>query len=255
MQQRKYRFEIKYRLSPEQAAEMRAWIGHAGHLAADANGEGGSAAYNVHSLYLDTADWGIYRETRAGLQQRYKLRARCYEWTAKARVFLEVKHRANEFMWKTRAEVSKGDAIRILNDEVPVETPTSFALENFRGLTDRRRAYPRVWVTYRRHAYVGGIRDLVRVTFDTRIKAAPPTFAMEEPPRWYALPEVAGLEILELKYTGSYPSWVADMVRRFDLERKAMSKFRHAVDLVTAPEGPVMADLARADRAHVAVLS
>ncbi len=241
MHQRKYRFEIKYRISPEQAEEMRAWIQRTGHLNADEHGEGGSAAYNVHSLYLDNEDWGIYRETRAGLQQRYKLRARCYEWTPNAKVFLEVKHRANEFMWKTRCEVTKPEAVRILNGEVPLQTPSSFALENFRGLMDRRRAFPRVWVTYRRHAYVGGARDLVRVTFDTRIRAALPTLDMNEPAEWYALPEVQGLEILELKYSGSYPGWVADMVRRFDLERRAMSKFRHAIELITDPEGPVIA--------------
>lgn len=219
---------------------MRAWIRASGHLTADEHGEGGSAAYNVHSLYLDNADWGIYRETRAGLQQRYKLRARCYDFTPNARIFLEVKHRTNEFMWKTRAEVGKLDAVRILNGDVPLHSPSTPALENFRGLMDRRRAFPRLWITYRRHAYVGGTRDLVRVTFDTRIMAAPPGAGLDEPPHWYPLPEVRGIEVLELKYTGSYPSWVADMVRRFDLERRAMSKFRHGVDLLIDPEGPIM---------------
>ena len=117
MEPRHYSFEIKYRVSPEKAEEMRAWIRHVGHLKADEHGEGGSAAYNVHSLYLDSRQCGIYDETRAGQQQRYKLRARCYEFTPNAPVFLEVKHRANEFMWKTRAEVSKADACRILAGE------------------------------------------------------------------------------------------------------------------------------------------
>ena len=211
-------------------------------MKADANGEGGSAAYNVHSLYLDNAEWAIYRETRAGLQQRFKLRARCYEWSVSARVFLEVKHRASEYMWKTRCEVTKPDAVRILNNDLPRETVSSPELENFRGLMDRRHAYPRCWVTYRRHAYVGGVRDLVRVTFDTRIAAAPPTFDMSEPPRWFEVPESAGLEILELKYSGSYPAWVGEMVRRFDLERKAFSKFRYGIDLITDAEGPVARD-------------
>jgi SPX domain protein involved in polyphosphate accumulation len=93
---RKYRFEIKYRVGPEHAQTVRDWIHRSGHLTADANGEGGSAAYNVHSLYLDNAEWAIYKETRAGLQQRHKLRARCYEWSSRARVFLEAKHRASE---------------------------------------------------------------------------------------------------------------------------------------------------------------
>ena len=247
MQRRNYRFEIKYRLSPDEAERMRSWIRSTGYLKADEHGEGGSAAYNVHSLYLDTEDWGIYRETRAGLQQRYKLRARCYDFTPNARIFLEVKHRANEFMWKTRAEVAKPEAIRVLNGEVPLCTPSTPALENFRGLMDRRRGFPRLWITYRRHAYMGGARDLVRVTFDTRIQAAPPTSNLDEPAKWYPLPEVHGVEVLELKYTGSYPRWVAEMVRQFDLERRAMSKFRHGVDLLLDAEGPIMRQQALAD--------
>ena len=241
-QQRKYRFEIKYRIAEERADEIRAWIHRVGHLQADEYGEGGSAAYNVHSLYLDTPGWGIYKETRAGLQHRYKLRARCYDWTPNAKVFLEVKHRAEEYMWKTRALVTKPDAVRILNNEVPREAKDSPELENFRGLMDKRGAYPRVWVTYRRHAYLGGVRDLVRVTFDTRIRAALPTLDMNEPEKWYVIPESAGLEILELKYSGSYPAWVAELVRRFDLERKAFSKFRYGIDLLNDPDGPVARD-------------
>ncbi|MSQ01653.1 MAG: polyphosphate polymerase domain-containing protein [Myxococcales bacterium] len=242
--QRKYRFEIKYRLDVDRAAALRRWVQGTDHLAPDAFGEGGSAAYNVHSLYLDSADWVVYRETRAGLQQRYKVRARCYNWTSPRKVFLEVKHRANESMWKTRAEVGLADAVRVVNGEPPsASTPSTEALENFRGLVDRRHLYPRCWVSYRRHAYVGGVRDLVRVTFDSRIVAAPATVDLCEPPRWYPVPESAGIEILELKYSGSYPSWVAEMVRRFDLERKAFSKFRYGIDLITDPEGAVVREL------------
>lgn len=240
--QRRYRFEIKYRVAADRAEAVRRWIVQTGHLVPDAFGEGGSAAYNVHSLYLDSRSGGIYRETRAGLQQRYKVRARCYDFLPNRKVFLEVKHRANEYMWKTRAEVGLADAVRVINGEPPQKARSTEALENFRALVDRRNLVPAAWVTYRRHAYVGGVRDLVRVTFDTRVHAAPPTGDLSEPPRWYPLSEVEGIEIIELKYTGSYPAWTAEMVRRFDLERRSFSKFRYGIDLVTDPEGPVVRD-------------
>ena len=54
---------------------MREWLLR--WMTPDSFGEGGSAAYNVHSLYLDGPDWSIYRETAAGAFSRYKLRARC----------------------------------------------------------------------------------------------------------------------------------------------------------------------------------
>ena len=73
--------------------------------------------------------------------------------------------------------------------------------------------------------------------FDDRIHAAPPTDDLSEPPQWYPLPEVKGLVVLELKYTGSYPGWVADLVRRFNLQRNSMSKYKQGVDVLREMPG------------------
>jgi hypothetical protein len=223
------RYEVKYRIPPEQAEEVRNWI--ARYMDPDANGEGGSARYPVHSLYLDSADWRIYRETINGNFSRFKLRARTYQFTPAAPVFLEVKSRDGEAMRKSRAEVDRPEAIRLLEGAAP-RNRNSQALDNFRNWMDRYRAYPRAWVTYDRYAYVGGERGLVRITFDSQIACAPPTVGMVEPPRWYPIQEIAHLVVLEVKYTGSYPVWVADTVRRFDLERKNMSKYKYSVALL-----------------------
>lgn len=224
------RYEIKYRISPAQAEEIRRWLPR--HMEADAFGEGGSSMYDVHSLYLDGADWSIYRDTRNGAFARFKLRARCYNFLPDSPVFMEVKARQGEAMTKTRAKVSRPDAVHILRGGIPRPEIENPALENFRKEMDRRRAYPRAWVTYRRSAWVGGERGLVRITFDDHIKCGVPTEDMSEPPRWWPLPEVKGLVVLEVKYNGSYPQWVAEMIRKYDLERKSMSKYRHAVDVL-----------------------
>jgi hypothetical protein len=224
------RYEIKYRITPDRAEAVREWI--ARYMDPDANGEGGSSRYPVHSLYLDDKDWRIFRETRNGNFSRFKLRARTYAFNATAPVFLEVKSRDGEAMQKSRAEVTRDEALRVLEGGVPTGKWDKASL-NFRNHMDRYEAYPRVWVTYLRSAWVGGERGLVRVTFDTEIKCALPTPGMVEPATWYPLPDVRNLVILEMKYNGSYPKWMAETVRRFDLERRSMSKYRHAVEVVT----------------------
>lgn len=221
------RYEVKYRISLERAEEVRHWI--ARYMEPDAFGEGGSARYDVHSMYLDSADWRIYRETRNGNFSRFKLRARKYTFDGHPNVFLEVKSRDGEAMRKTRAEVSHDDACRVLYGGV-ARNATGTGLDNFRNHMDRYRAYPRAWVTYKRFAYVGGDRGLVRITFDSDIACAPPTPDLTAPPVWYPLEIVKGIVVLELKYSGSYPAWAADTVRRFDLERRSMSKYRYAVE-------------------------
>ena len=223
------RYEIKYRITPDKAEHVREWI--ARYMEPDAHGEGGSARYPVHSLYLDDPDWRIYRETRNGNFSRFKLRARTYAFSPTAPVFLEVKSRNGEAMRKSRGEVDRAEAVRILDGGTPRNVGGS-AIENFRTHMDRYRAIPRVWVTYERSAYVGGDRGLVRITFDSSIACAPPTKGLAEPEKWYPIDEVKGIVVLELKYNGSYPAWVADTVRRFDLERRSMSKYRHAVEVL-----------------------
>lgn len=223
------RYEIKYRITPDKAEQVREWI--ARYMEPDAHGEGGSARYPVHSLYLDDPDWRIYRETRNGNFSRFKLRARTYAFAPAAPVFLEVKSRSGEAMQKSRGEVDRAEAVRILDGGTP-RNKGGTAIENFRTHMDRYRAIPRAWVSYERFAYVGGERGLVRITFDSSIVCAPPTLGLSEPERWYPIDEVKGIVILELKYNGSYPAWVADTVRRFDLERRSMSKYRHAVEVL-----------------------
>lgn len=240
------RYEVKYRIAPEKAEAVREYISR--YMEPDANGEGGSAKYHVHSLYLDSADWRIYRETRNGNFSRFKLRARTYAFTPAAPVFLEVKSRDGEAMQKSRAQVDRAEAVRILEGGVPSNQAKGHALENFRTHMDRYKAYPRAWVTYERFAYVGGDRGLVRITFDSAIACAPPTTGMTGPERWYPIDEVKGIVILELKYNGSYPAWAADTVRRFDLERRSMSKYRHAVEVLRGMEQDQGARLTRVAR-------
>jgi hypothetical protein len=225
------RYEIKYRILPERADEVRRAI--ARNMEPDAFGEGGSARYDVHSLYLDSPDWRIFRETRNGNFARFKLRARVYDFAGVSPVFLEVKARQGEAMTKTRAVVSREDGVAVLDGRLPGCAPSA-ALDNFRDHMDRYRAVPRVWVTYDRSAWVGGDRGLVRVTFDSKVRCGTPTVGLEPPEQWYDLPLVEGLVVLEIKYSGSYPRWVAELVRTHDLERKSMSKYRHAVEVLTA---------------------
>lgn len=216
------------------------WVSQ--RMRSDDFGEGGKASYSVHSLYLDDARWSIYDDTRLGAFDRFKLRARTYGFSPGDNVFLEVKRREGELMWKTRAEVPRAEAARVISGDAPQNLPWTPALEAFRAEVDRRQAVPRVWVSYRREAWVGEDRgNLVRITFDSNVRCAPPTSALTEPAAWYPLPDVAGIVILELKYSGSYPGWIADMVRQFELERKSMSKYRHSVDVLLSNGFAMMA--------------
>lgn len=225
------RYEIKYRLSPRHAEDVVRHISR--YMKADEYGEGGSACYPVHSLYLDSPDYSCYWDTAKKAVSRYKIRARCYNFAEERTFFLEIKARNGEAMTKSRGMASLPETRDILHGLLPHRSRPDPGLDAFIQKRDARRARPVAWITYQRAAYVGGERSLVRVTFDTQIRVAPPTDDLSEPPRWYDLPEVAGLSVLEIKYTGSYPAWVAEAVRRCDLTRMSMSKYRQGIEHMT----------------------
>ncbi len=222
------RFEIKYRIPPGLAEEISRHLGR--YMSADENGEGGSASYPVHSLYLDSPNFRLFRDTEEGAFSRFKLRARCYNFQPVRSFFLEVKARRGEAMTKSRAGATIDETRDLLAGGGTDRTDD--AMRNFLTSRDNLRARPAVWITYDRAAYVGGERSLVRITFDSAIRVGLPTADLAEPERWYGLPEVKGLVVLEIKYTGSYPAWVAETVRRFNLTRSSMSKYRQGVDVL-----------------------
>ncbi len=222
------RFEIKYRIRPHEADAIARHIVR--YMQADEYGEGGSARYPVHSLYLDSPGLRLYRAKAEGAFSRFKLRARCYNFQPARSFFLEVKARKGEAMTKSRGLATLEETRTLLSGAGADRYDP--ALANFCRERDNLRARPAAWITYDRAAYVGGERSLVRVTFDSDIKVGLPTDDLSEPKQWYGLPEVKGLVVLEIKYTGSYPAWVAQTIRRFDLFRSSMSKYRQGIDVL-----------------------
>lgn len=224
------RFEIKYRILPQLADEIAHHLVR--YMQADEYGEGGSARYPVHSLYLDSPGYRLYRDTAEGAYSRFKLRARCYNFAPVRTFFLEVKARSGEAMTKTRAVANIEETREVLAGSGSDRLDPAWL--NFSKERDNLRARPAAWITYDRAAYVGGERGLVRITFDSAIRVALPTRDLSEPARWYGLPEVDGLVVLEIKYSGSYPAWVAETVRRFGLHRNSMSKYKQGIDVLAA---------------------
>lgn len=228
------RYEIKYRLTPQVADDVLQHISR--YMTADEHGEGGSADYPVHSLYLDSPDFSTYWDTKKKAYSRFKIRARCYNFEPERSFFLEIKSRSGEAMTKTRALATVTETRDVLGGLLPARPLEKYDsnMHAFLKVRDARRAQSTCWVTYQRTAYVGGERGLVRITFDNHIRAGLPTADLSEPERWYDLPEVRGLSVLEVKYTGSYPAWVAEVVRRCNLNRSSMSKYRQGIEALTA---------------------
>ena len=88
------RFEFKYIVSEPCAAAVRDFV--RSYLEPDpyADPEQGNS-YQLSSLYLDTPDLSLYRQTVTGQKNRFKLRIRFYDDNPGSPTLLELKRRVN----------------------------------------------------------------------------------------------------------------------------------------------------------------
>jgi SPX domain protein involved in polyphosphate accumulation len=243
------RHEFKYVLDPWRAEEIRQTVGlfvRPDPFAATHPGY----AYPICSLYLDTEDMRLYRQSVAGEKTRFKLRLRTYSDDPDDLVLLEIKRRLDRVVQKRRVALTRRQ-IRLFAErgtngwtrEIP--EPVLRELELFADHTRLASARPLLKVRYLREAYESP-DEPVRFTFDTHVEH---TLSLDwnllhDDPRWEPTPlplrnvveqgpagaPRGNLVVFEIKFTDVFPSWVQDLVRRFDLEPRSVPKYALSMD-------------------------
>ena len=234
------RFEYKYLITEAQAEMVRAFAEC--HLRPDSHADRShDNQYPVHSLYLDSADLGLYQSSVAGQKNRFKLRVRFYDDRADTPAFLEIKARKNDVIQKQRSAVSKDCVERILGsfcvmaDDVGDGSPLSRkAMERFCELSAELLARPRTIVSYMREAYVDPDGGPTRVTFDRRLRCLATRSAVlsVDEPGWLDLPN--DWVVLEIKFTDTFPNWAREMVEAVGLTRTSAAKYVRAIDTLSS---------------------
>lgn len=225
------RFEHKYLVTEDTALRMREFIQT--HLDLDEFGVGQpNFSYPVHSLYLDSDDLRLARETINGNKNRYKLRIRFYNNNPDTPVFFEIKRRMNNCILKKRGGV-RHDAVQwLLAGHLPEfahlvskDPRQLLALQEFCMRTQELNARPMVHIAYLREAYVHPDNNSVRVTLDRCVRADyEPTARLSTVMKKPVLP-FGNEVILELKFTNHYPNWFRDLVHVFGCMQCGAAKY------------------------------
>ncbi|MFT7507212.1 MAG: hypothetical protein ACI92I_000355 [Acidimicrobiales bacterium] len=230
------RFEFKYFLNPIEAKKVEAFLLTHARLTPDENSKNG--AYFVNSLYFDTPFMGDYMEKDGSILVRKKVRARMYDdcWHDNLKgVWLEVKHKRNMNIKKTRARIS-GDTWKsfITHNDPHTLLTTAKAdsqenkddIQNFAHTHIRQSYSPSTVVRYKRKAYLANFTSLVRITFDYDIEAC--RFENASHPH-NLVPVSHQAVIMEVKFNDKLPWWFTHMLAQFDLRRTDFSKYRNSV--------------------------
>jgi hypothetical protein len=194
-----------------------------------------SGVYPIVSLYLDSNDFQLCRESLTGQKNRFKLRIRSYTDDPNYPRFFEIKRRMNNIIIKSRCRVLDKDVSKLLTGlSLPLQEhhfATDYeALRQFQLYVNNIRARPVVLIRYMRQAYEDDSENRVRITFDRKlaynVTSKPKVRLNSQGWRRHSL---LGSVILEIKFTDRYPAWLRQMVECFNLRQQSMSKYATSV--------------------------
>lgn len=239
------RFELKFKINESKAALLQQYL--RGRLRKDPHDSGDSSlGYPVCSVYLDSHNAQLYRQTLTGEKNRFKLRIRIYDNQPDRPAFLEVKRRENQVIRKFRSPVRRDVAKAILEGapvsavsraaDVARSVQDQIAAREFCRLRDSLRATGTTFVRYQRDAYVAVGGQPWRATFDRRLSARAYEPGMDVAIPADCLPTTDyDRVIFELKFTDRFPVWMQELAEVFDLQAISFPKYIQCADSLGGP--------------------
>jgi len=195
------RVEKKYRLTPPQKEALLSLIGP--HLTPDAHGRS-----TICSLYLDTPDHLIIRNSIDARVYKEKLRLRSYGTpTPDETVFLEIKKKYKGVVYKRRESLPLETAMGYIAGS-PMPRDTQIMREIDYAMHFYRQPQPAMLIAYEREAYFDRELPSLRITFDTGVRYRTEDLHLDHGHHGtQLLPDDAIL--MEIKTDGAMPMWLA----------------------------------------------
>lgn len=246
---RSSRYELKYLVEDPRAIAIADFV--TSYLRPSPNNVYGSIrGHPVISLYLDSPDYFLYRQSYTGHKNRMKLRIRFYddEWAKPA--VLEVKRRVAEVVCKDRAAMSREGVRQILTNgwpEHPYRADSAHLVhgrrrqdinDDFWRYANTIQARGAIFISYYREVYESAEDEELRVTIDRYIHGSryDGSGRMVMPKRgWrpflppYMAPFPRDGAILELKFNNQAPRWMFELVKIFNLKQISVCKYTACV--------------------------
>ena len=220
------RFEKKFIITREQYERLMPSI--LNYMDADAYCIDGKS-YNLVNLYFDDDDDSIIRESVRKPKYKEKLRIRSYDvpQSENSTVFIEIKRKFNGVVTKRRAALSYKEVLHYLQTGEHPQTDSYIynqVLDEIDTYLAQHPCYPKVFISYDRHAYFMKDGSDTRLTFDENVLTRRDDLDLllgnyGEP----LLPP--DKLIMEIKFTGAAPVWFSRLASGEGLFRTPFSKY------------------------------
>ena len=214
------RYELKYLLSAEQTAYLKKRL--EGHMQVDAFG-----LTSIASLYYDTPDYRLIRNSLEKPEYKEKLRLRSYGLaTDDSPVYLELKRKAFGVVYKRRVQSTVPQVEQFFeeNSDICAGGQINKEIKTFRDYYGE--LMPTCLIIYDRTAYFEPDGDL-RLTIDSNPRYRMDDLTLEHSMEGISLlPE--GWTILEVKVQDAIPLWLAEILSTGKIYKSSFSKYGEA---------------------------
>lgn len=184
----------------------------------------GDRGYIIRSLYFDDYSDGDFYDKLAGLENRKKIRLRCYSVHDK-KVKLEFKKKYGDSQKKDSILIDREDAKELIKCNYEVlrkyDSETAEAMYNVMKIN---RSRPVVLIEYRRKAFIHPMNN-IRITLDNDIRSNEFDFNIFDENVVMIPTDDFDTNILEVKYNNFIFKYITDLFSSLDLERQSYSKY------------------------------
>lgn len=211
------RVEKKYILDTDEKDVFLAEIIQ--HLIPDLHGKS-----TICSLYLDTPDFLIIRNSINGKVYKEKLRLRCYGVPkTEDKVFLEIKKKFKGVVYKRRVAMPLETAYKYIDSRIkPFESQIMSEIDY--AMDYYKSPKPMVLIAYEREAYFVKNFPNLRITFDTNVRYRTNDLYLENGNQGKKIiPD--DFYIMEIKTDGAMPIWLAEALNKHKIYPRSFSKY------------------------------
>lgn len=189
------------------------------------------ATSTISNVYFDNDDFQMIQDSIAKKGGREKLRMRTYveEPTDDSQVFLEIKKKCDEVGFKYRLVSNLTSVVNYIENSLADETISDERVKA--EVEELQERYvdlkPKMVISYERYSRKGLEDKKVRVTVDSNIRYR--DYDVDLTSGRYGLPLLEeGQVIMEIKISGQYPQWLADILNKYGIEEQSFSKYGRA---------------------------
>ncbi len=182
--------------------------------------------YTVCNVYYDTDIFDLIRMSMDRPLYKEKMRMRSYGTPqSDTPVYVEIKKKYDRRVYKRRETLPYAAACDFFDRGIYPENRDTQIMRELRYALSRYQPKPSLFIAYEREAYAGiGEEKGLRVTFDRNIRYRIEDVSLAAGDHGTPLFDNSDL-LLEIKFTGSMPVWLAELLGKHGIRRRSFSKY------------------------------